>query len=235
MPASALVRLHPAPAGPTTVAEAYGLTRPPGPGARPWLALCMIASIDGATAVDGRSGRLGNATDRAVLLAMRAAADVVIVGAATAAGEGYRAPSKPGLRIGVVTNSGHVDATGELFSSGAGFVIAPEAAPLPPGIDVVRAGTATVDLRAALGRLGQVAPEVRFVSAEGGPRLNGALLDADLVDEVAVTTSPRLVGGASQRLAAGAREHDRRFELAHLLLDTEQFVFARWVRAATAA
>jgi riboflavin biosynthesis pyrimidine reductase len=57
------------------------------------------------------------------------------------------------------------------------------------------------------------------------------LLDADLVDEVSVTTSPRLVGGPSGRLAMGGAEVDRRFELAHLLLDAEHFVFSRWVRA----
>lgn len=231
MAAPPLVRLHPAPGGPTTVAGEYAISRPRGPGGRPWLALCMVASIDGATAVAGRSGGLGNATDRAVLTAMRAAADVVLVGAGTAAGEGYGAPSKPGLRIGVVTNSGRVDASSELFTSGAGFVVAPEAATVPADVDVVRAGATAVDLAVAVDRVREVVPAVSFVSAEGGPRLNASLLDADLVDEVSVTTSPRLAGGASGRLAVGAAEHDRRFELAHLLLDADQFLFARWVRA----
>jgi riboflavin biosynthesis pyrimidine reductase len=236
MAAPALRRLHPAPAGPTTVAEAYAGHRLRPPEGRPWVALCMIASIDGATAVDGRSGGLGNATDRAVLVALRAAADVVLVGAGTAAGEGYGAPSKPGLRIGVVTNSGRVDPAHELFTSGAGFVIAPERAPLPDGVEVLRAGTDAVDLTSALARLTEVVPGAQRVSAEGGPQLNGALLDADLVDEIALTTSPRVVGGQSGRLAVGAGEQlNRTFELAHLLLDAEQFVFARWVRASATA
>lgn len=233
-PAPALVRLHPEPAGPTTVAEAYGVARPPWE-RRPWTALCMVASIDGATAVGGRSGALGNATDAAVLGAMRAAADVVLVGAGTAAGEGYGAPRKTGLRIGVVTNSGRVDPTRALFTSGAGFVIAPESVEVPAGLDVLRAGTDSVDLGVALARLGDVVPDTRFVSVEGGPRLNAALLEDDLIDEVSVTTSPRLSGGASARLTAGAAEHDRRFALAHLLLDEEHYVFARWVRPAAAS
>ncbi len=69
----------------------------------------MIASLDGAVAVDGTSGALGNANDREVLLTLRDLADVVLVGAGTASGEGYGPPRKPGLRIGVVTNSGQVD------------------------------------------------------------------------------------------------------------------------------
>lgn len=226
---AAVQRLHPAPPGPTTVAEAYGVTRSSSAD-RPWIALCMVASVDGATAIAGRSGALGNRTDRAVLSAMRAAADVVIVGAGTASGEGYGAPRKHGLRIGVVTNTGRVDPDTELFTSGSGFVIAPDAADVPDGVETLRAGSSRVDLACAVAELGTIVPGVAFVSVEGGPRLNGTLFDADLVDEVSVTTSPNLVGGASARLTVGATEHARGFELAHLLMDAEQFLFARWVR-----
>lgn len=229
-----LTRIHPAPVGPTTIDAAYRPIRPTVAG-RPWVALCMVASIDGATAVAGRSGGLGNANDRAVLRAMRAAADVVLVGAGTAAGEGYGAPGRPGLRIGVVTNSGRVDPTGELFTSGAGFVVAPRTAAVPDGVDVLRAGVAAVDLGEALSRVDELVPGARMVSAEGGPQLNGALLEADLVDEVAVTTSPVMTGGSSGRITTGAAEQVRRFKLAQLLLDAEQFVFARWVRAGATA
>ena len=85
----------------------------------------MIASLDGAVVVDGTSGGLGNANDRQVLLTMRDLADVIVVGAATARGEGYGPPRKRGQRIGVITNSGSVDLSTSLFTSGAGFVIAP--------------------------------------------------------------------------------------------------------------
>ena len=103
-----LQRLFPGPAGPTTFEEAYLVERPR-LAWRPWVGLCMITSIDGATAVSGRSGGLANASDKLVFRTIRQAADVVIVGANTAAGEGYRQPGKPGLRIGVVTNSAHLD------------------------------------------------------------------------------------------------------------------------------
>jgi riboflavin biosynthesis pyrimidine reductase len=235
VPTAPLLRLHPGPAEPTTVADHYLRVDRPHPTRRPWVGVCMIASIDGATAISGRSGGLGNATDREVLLTMRAAADVVLVGAGTAAGEGYRAPGQLGLRIGVVTNSGRVDTTRDLFTSGAGFLVAPDSAPVPGGVEVLRVGAQRVDLGEALARLDEIVPGAVFVSVEGGPQLNAALLDADLVDEVSVTTSPRLVGGPSGRLATGGTEVDRRFELAHLLLDAEHFVFSRWVRSGAQA
>jgi hypothetical protein len=75
-------RLHPDPCDPVDVAESYDdSTRAPHDG-RPWLYLCMIASADGATAVDGRSGTLGGPGDRAVFNA-RGYADLVLVGAGT--------------------------------------------------------------------------------------------------------------------------------------------------------
>ena len=224
-----ITRLHPGPSGPTAVTEAYLGPRPDAVG-RPWVGVCMIASVDGATAVAGRSGGLGNATDRAVLATVRRAADVVLVGAGTATAEGYGPPSKPGQRIGVVTNSGHLDPSTELFASGAGFAVAPLAAPVPDGIDVLRAGSHTVDLHAAVARLGDIVPGVRFASAEGGPQLNGALLAAGLIDEVNLTIAPTLVGGVSARLTAGAAEMFARLQLAHLAIDTEAYLFARYVR-----
>ena len=54
----------------------------------------MIASLDGSTALDGRSTGLGNDGDRAVFAALRRAADVVLVGAATVRAEGYGAPRR---------------------------------------------------------------------------------------------------------------------------------------------
>lgn len=227
--AAPLLRLHPGPVEPTTVADAYLVPRPAA-SARPWLAVCMIATIDGATARAGRSGGLGNATDRAVLAAMREAADVVLVGSTTARGEGYGPPRKAGLRIGVVTNRGTVDPTAALFTSGAGFVIAPEQAEVPDGVPVLRTGHTQVDLAEAVARLPEVVPGAAFVSAEGGPRLNAGLLAAGLVDELTVTTAPLAIGGPSARLVDGAPEAPHRFELAHLLLDAEDYLFARWVR-----
>jgi len=80
-------------------------------------------------------------------------------------------------------------------------------------------------------RLDSIVPDVRVVQAEGGPTLNAGLLAVDVVDELNLTISPRLVGGDSPRVVHGAPDVDARFEPAHLLADAEGFVFGRWVRA----
>ncbi len=211
--------------------EAYDVERP-APGDRPWVGLCMVTSLDGSIAVDGTSGTLGNSNDLDVLLTLRDLADVLIVGAATARGEGYGPPRRPGQRIGVVTDRGNVDLDSELFSSGAGFVIANERTAVDDTrVDVLRAGRERVDIVEALTRLDEIVPGVRYVQAEGGATLNASLLDADLIDELDLTLSPHLVGGTGPRLTVGASESMHRFVLAHLLADDEGFVFSRWLRA----
>jgi riboflavin biosynthesis pyrimidine reductase len=223
-------RLFPLPPDDVTVAEAYSAPL----GARqdrPWVSLSMVASLDGSTVVDGRSGRLGNTTDSAVLRQLRSLSDIILVGSGTVRAERYGPPSKPGQRIGVVTASGRVDLTTELFSSGSGFVITTDITNLEAadGIDVVRAGYDRVDLRVAIDRLRSIGRRVTTVQAEGGSTLNGSLLEADLIDEINVTTAPLAVSGQGARLATGA-DVARRFDLGQLLVDDEGYLFSRWMR-----
>lgn len=223
-----LTRLLPYPSTVTTVADAYDVERRPRAG-RPWVGLCMVSSLDGSISVDGTSGGLGNATDLEVLLTMRELADVIIVGSGTVSGEGYGPPAS-GIRVGVVTNSGSVDTSVPLFRSGAGFVITNERATVPGDVDVLRVGDERVDLVAAVARITEMVPGARHVQAEGGATLNGALLDADVVDEIQLTISPMLVGGTGPRLTSGAREVTRGFELAHVLTDADHYLFTRYLR-----
>ena len=184
---------------------------------RPWVGVCMVASLDGSTVVEGRSGGLSNPNDAAVFGRLRRAADVVLVGASTVPLEGYGPPRKPGQRIGVVTASGNVDLDSELFTSGAGFLIMPEDGPAPGGAGRRGAGrdevASTWPPRCAASMTSSTAPT--FVQAEGGPHLNGALLDADCVDELDLTISPVLGGGTGPRLTASATPTLTRFTLAH--------------------
>ncbi len=228
--APAIHRLLPAPPGSTTVEEAYVAERPAHAG-RPWIGLCMVTSLDGSVAVDGGSAALGNANDVAVLRTLRSIADMIVVGAGTVRDEGYGAPAKAGQRIGVVTNSGSLDLGAELFTSGAGFLIAPASAAVDEDrVEVLRAGDDELDLVGALHRLHEIMPDVSYVQAEGGPGLNGALIDADLLDELDVTVSPRIVGGEGPRLTGGATERVREYQLAQLLADDDGFLFGRWLR-----
>ena len=163
---------------------------------------------------------------------LRSAADVILVGAATAAAEGYRPTSRPGQRIGVVSASGRVDTSTALFQSGQGFVVLPDGVgEATPGVDYVRAGHRTIDFVTVLRRLTEVVPTARFVHAEGGPRLNGALLDAGCIDELDLTIAPALAGGSSNRIVADAAEQLRSFQLVHVVADEDGYLFTRWVRS----
>ena len=225
-----LRRVLPATYGPITIAEAYA--EPLGHRAdRPWVGMCMVASIDGSTVVDGLSAGLSSDNDSSVLLQLRSIADVIIVGAGTARGEGYGKPQKDGQRIGVVTRSGSIDTTNELFRSGAGFIITTEQTEIEDGhVDVLRSGVDEVDLRAALQRLPDFCPGATFVQAEGGATLNAALGDADVLDELNVTMSPATVGGGGPRLFHGGGDHSNRYDIAQLVVDDESFLFSRWRR-----
>jgi riboflavin biosynthesis pyrimidine reductase len=216
-------RLFDHPTDPIGVREAYDVERPR-PATRPWVGVCMVASIDGSTVVDTNSRGLSSKRDQEVLSTLRQLADVLIVGAATVRIEGYGEPKKPGQRVGVVSRRGDVDADSALFASGAGFLILPEDAP-PTSIDAVRAGRGDVDLQAALAQI-----DAQFVQAEGGARLNGALAAADLIDELNLTVSPLLAGGDGPRVTGGVVQLARPMRLAHVL-EEDGFLFTRYVRA----
>jgi 5-amino-6-(5-phosphoribosylamino)uracil reductase len=223
-------RLLPEPADDISVEDAYAA--PLGRGdRRPWVGLCMVASIDGSTVVGGKSAPLSSPTDTDVLWRLRHLADVIVVGAGTARDEGYGAPRKQGQRIAVVTRSGDIDTSTPLFSSGAGLFLTTEDADFDThGAEVVRAGTGSIDFALAIERLAALVPDCTFVQAEGGPRLNGALLDAGVIDEIDLTMSAGVVGGDGPRLATGAADHMHRYELAQLAVDEQSFLYARWLR-----
>jgi riboflavin biosynthesis pyrimidine reductase len=95
--------------------------------------------------------------------------------------------------------------------------------------DLVVVGEDDVDLGAAVAELGGQGAEV--ITCEGGPRLNGDLLAADLVDEWDLTVAPVLVGDTSVRSAAGPRPSaPRGFDLDRLL-EGDGLLLGRWVRA----
>ena len=102
--------------------------------------------------------------------------------------------------------------------------------PAPRAVEVVRAGRGRVDLALALARLDEVMAPPTFIQAEGGPHLNGSLLDADCIDELDLTVSPILAGGAGARLTAGGRPTVAGFDLAHVVADDRSFLYTRWLR-----
>jgi 5-amino-6-(5-phosphoribosylamino)uracil reductase len=73
-----------------------------------------------------------------------------------------------------------------------------------------------------------------FVQCEGGATLNAAMFEADLIDEINLTVSPQVCGGNGPRLADGAGDLIRRFQLAQVC-EEDGFLFTRYVRSAAAA
>src|SRR5215212_841910 len=85
-----LRRLHPDPALVTTEEATSGLRLGElAPADRPYLALNMVATLDGRIAIDGRSGPIGNEADREIFHGLRTQVDAVMVGAGTVLTERY--------------------------------------------------------------------------------------------------------------------------------------------------
>lgn len=203
----------------------------PAPHERPWVVVGMIASADGATAVEGRSRGLGGPGDTQVFRALRARADAILVGAGTVRDERY-GPPRPGQgRLAIVSATGSLD-WAHLAPHRPWLVTTEEAGAAAAHLsaDVITAGRGTVDLALALRTL-YVQHGVRTVVSEGGPSVNGQLVAAGLVDEVCITVAPWLVSGPSARLAHGpAAPAPTRLRLHHVLED-DGWLFLRYVVA----
>ena len=243
--------------GPDPVVAYLEDDRPAPPG-RPWVVVNMVASVDGATAVDGRSGGLGGPGDRRVFRALRGSADMILAGAGTVRAEGYRAPRTPDddvlarrlaegraprPRLVVVSGSLDLDPAAPLFSDRpegdpppvvATVASAPaeRRSALEPVAALVSCGPTRVDLTGLLAVLDDVGAGV--VLCEGGPDLNHQLLAAGLVDEVCLTISPSLVGGVGGEgrslLAGGSLPIPTRLRLDRVLSD-DGFLFCRYLVA----
>jgi riboflavin biosynthesis pyrimidine reductase len=216
-------RLFPHSADHVTLREAYDVARPR-PADRPWVALCMVSSLDGSTVIDHNSRALSNPADQELLITLRSLVDMVVVGANTVRKEGYGPPRQENLRIAVLSRTADFDFSLPLWTSGRAVLLLPEDAPSVP-VPSVRAGRGGVDLAAAMGQL-----DADVVQAEGGAHLNGMLAAADLVDELNLTLSPLLAGGGGPRLLADAPDLAHRMQLAHVLED-DGFLFTRYLRA----
>lgn len=188
--------------------------------------ICMISTPDGAIDVNGRSRPLGGPADQARLIELRGAAAVVLVGAGTARTENYGPPSKPRLRIAVVTKTCALDFTSPLFSSGAGLVATTLSAP-PLSVDSVRAGDTDVDMAGIIAQL-----PAGIVHVEGGPMLNAALFDANCVDAINLTMSPRIGGFRGPSLSKAP--HAIRHFTCVSIKTVDDFVFVRYEKITSA-
>jgi 5-amino-6-(5-phosphoribosylamino)uracil reductase len=211
------------------IAELYA------PSSEQWLRLNLVHSVDGsAKGADGTSHELSSAPDRAVLGAIRSLSDLVLIGAETLRAERYLLPQNQ--RLAVVTGSGDLSGakTKEPLPEDRILVVGPAAAEARARETFVTAFTFValpekddrrLDVRAVIAALrDRGAPRI---VCEGGPHLAQQLLRSRLVDEICLTTSPKLVGGAFPVLGTKPLD-EQSLELRQLLVDDAGSIYARW-------
>jgi riboflavin-specific deaminase-like protein len=190
---------------------------------RPYLALNMVATLDGRITIDGRSGPIGDEADRELFHCLRTQADAVMVGGGTIRTERYgRMVRKPERREQRVAEGLAPDPLAVIVSarlrvpvdlpllqdpdSTVAIMTAseeelPEATPArveylrgPPGVEL--------ELRPLLERL-RAEHGVRSILCEGGPSLNESLVREGLVDELFLSIAPKLAGGPPLTVLTG--------------------------------
>lgn len=186
----------------------------------------FVAAVDGAVSAAGRSRGLQTPGDNVVFAALRDLADVVAVGAGTAAAEGYRAvrlaERRRALRrehglseqlpIAVLSRTLRLDPASSLFADAAPdartLVLTCSAADpqrrraLERVAEVVDCGARTVEptlARQALENCGY-----RRILCEGGPTVFADLAEAGVVDELCLSLTPLLSGPGAGRITAGS-------------------------------
>jgi 5-amino-6-(5-phosphoribosylamino)uracil reductase len=226
-------RLLPDP-GPTRVEEQLDSYRPweEARGERPFVATNFAVTVDGRATIGGASGPIGSDADTEMLARLRTRFDAVMIGAGTMRVERYG--PIPGDRL-LVLVSGRLDLPWEapLFAAGGGRVLIFTAADTEPpetaaSVRLVR-HEGRIDLTEAMRQLRQE-HGVRALLSEGGPRLHGQLWAAGLVDELFLTTAPKLTGAEAPRILEGGQlAATAELDLAWLL-EHEGELFARYRR-----
>lgn len=198
------------------------------PGDGPHLRAGFVLSTDGGIAQDGSSRPLQSPADEAVFHALRAVTDAVLVGAGTVRtedygpvrprpdGQAWRAarglPGQPPLVV--VSRSLDLDPQARCFAGPCVVVTCAAAAGRDRFPDVIVAGDGEVDVADAVAQLR--GRGLTRLLCEGGPQLLTALTASDLVDELCLTHTPRLLGPAPGLLTTPMT---RELALQHLVED----------------
>ncbi len=212
-----------------------------------------IISLDGGATTGGTSGGLGGPGDRRLFTVLRELADVIVVGAGTAKAENYagaqmtvgqrRARQRRGQSeippIALVTRSGRLEHDLPVLTRTEVPPLVLTCADAAAGARN-RLGSAAEVLDCSSADPGEVDPAavLRALTGrgllraicEGGPTLLGTFVEHDLIDELCLTSAPVLVGGAAPRIAAGPGQVLTRMRRAHLITDTEGYLYGRYTR-----
>jgi riboflavin-specific deaminase-like protein len=191
------------------------------PEGRPYLGLNMVSTLDGKATIDWRTRGISSDLDRELFHHLRTQADAVMVGAGTVRAERYgRIAQSEALRAKreqeglnpdplAVVVSARLDLPADLpllQHEGQKVVIATGADAVLSGIsaevEYLRVGD---DMPLLMSKLREE-HGVRSVLCEGGPTLNSHLFAAGLVDELFLTLSPKVSGGAAALTIVAGRD-----------------------------
>ncbi|MDD5390765.1 MAG: bifunctional diaminohydroxyphosphoribosylaminopyrimidine deaminase/5-amino-6-(5-phosphoribosylamino)uracil reductase RibD [Gallionellaceae bacterium] len=201
---------------------------------RPWLRVKTAASLDGKTALlNGESKWITGPAARADVQAWRARACAILTGVGTVLADNPRMnvrdldTSRQPLKI-IVDSRLNTPPTAQILQGGALIVCAeanPErrAALEAAGVEVlcIPGPNGRVGLAALCNELGRRG--LNEIHVEAGATLNGALLDAGLVDEWIAYLAPLVMGDAARGVFALPPLGDMADRLPFKLLDSRQF------------
>ncbi|MBS0308008.1 MAG: bifunctional diaminohydroxyphosphoribosylaminopyrimidine deaminase/5-amino-6-(5-phosphoribosylamino)uracil reductase RibD [Proteobacteria bacterium] len=183
---------------------------------RPWVRMKAAASLDGKTALyDGQSQWITSEAARNDGHRWRAQACAILTGIGTVNQDdphmtvrGVDTPRQP-RRI-VVDSKLQISPQARILDGGGAWVVTAISDPLKEaqlqarGVEIIRLPNAwgKVDLPALLLELGR--RQINELHVEAGSRLNGALIEADCVDELLLYLAPSLLGDAQGLFAMRA-------------------------------
>lgn len=177
---------------------------------RPFVCSKIAASLDGRTALaNGHSQWISSAASRADVQQLRARASAILTGAGTVAADNPRMTVRiesddrwqPPLRV-IVDSTLRTSPDATIVNDEAPTLIltsidvsqnrASALREAGAQIDTVAMSGKRLDLQAVLEKLAEY--EINEVLVEAGPMLNGALLQAGLLDELVLYQAPHLLG-----------------------------------------
>lgn len=210
---NAAVRIYPPPAAEVAGIHAdvsFPKSHPRDP-SLPYVAINMVASLDGKVSSGGKSGSIGGPADREAMRTLRSKADAVMIGAGTLraekaslTSEGRRSPEPLAV---LVSASLAVPIRSLLHAESERTIILTRESVGEPSLERFRgfaevmecasdcaSGMGHIDLAGALRRLKEARGADRIL-LEGGPGLNHGIISRGLASELFLTISPKILGG----------------------------------------
>ena len=179
---------------------------------RPYVRSKLAMSVDGKTAMaSGESQWITSKDARQDVQKLRAQSSVILTGIGTVLADDPRLSVRPGgwypegevvrqpLRI-VIDSNLKIPLNAKVLNSEAETLVASIKPSNKKGVNVIVIETdrGHVDLKKLMRRLAE--REINDVMVEAGAKLNGALIQAGLIDELVIYMAPKLLGDGAQGL-----------------------------------